>query len=288
MPYWLKKLLQPHVWRRLAYERFSEPLHMNLLALAAAVFGEFREKTAWDLIVRPQNAFSMLKAADYAKRLGLRRLTVVEFGVAAGAGLMNLAEVGAQVTEETGIDFRIVGFDTGVGMPPPRDFRDHPELYQVGDYQMDEAALRKRLPSSVELVIGEVERTVPEFLKSLSTDAPLAYVCLDVDYYSSSVAALEILRGLPELYLPLSIVYLDDLEDDMHNSKCGELAAVAEFNEKASPRVIERHPFLRSYRLMKRARWIDHIFYYHVVDHPFRSRLEPRRPAVHLGNVYLE
>ncbi len=229
----------------------------------------------------------MLKAADYAARLGIKELVAVEFGVAAGAGLMNLAEIGEMVTRETGVRWRIVGFDTGKGMPPPKDFRDHPELYQTGDFNMNEAALRARLPPSTELVIGPIEETVPAFAARLSPSAPLAYVSLDVDYYSSSMAALKLLAGPPENYLPLSIVYLDDLEDDMHNSRCGELAAVEDTVKLLAPRAIERHPFLRSYRLMKNARWVDHIFYYHVVDHPFRTRLEPRRPAVNLGNAYL-
>lgn len=287
MKYILRKLMEPHVWRRLAYERLTEPIHMNLAAAFVALFGGFRAKVAFDLVVRQHNAFALLKTADLAKRLGLKELTVVEFGVAAGAGLLNLAEVAVSVTRETGIGFRIVGFDTGKGMPPPRDYRDHPELYQVGDFKMDEAALRASLPSNVELVLGEVEKTVPEFLSRLKSEAPLAYVCLDVDYYHSSKHALEILRGGAEKYLPLTIIYLDDLEDDTHNSRCGELLAVAESNELLSPRIIERHPFLRSYRLLKNARWVDHIFYYHVVDHPFRSRLEARRETVDLGNVYL-
>lgn len=287
MSYLVKKLFEPHVWRRLAYERLSEPLHMNIASAFAGLFGGFRSKVAFDLVVRPQNAFAMLKMADYARRLGIKELTVVEFGVAAGAGLMNLAEVGERVTGETGVAFRIVGFDTGRGMPPPKDYRDHPELYQLGDYKMDEKALRARLPSNVELIIGEVEETVSEFMKSLTTESPLAYVCLDVDYYSSSLASLQVLAGEPGKYLPLTIVYLDDLEDDMHNSNCGELAALKDIAPKISPRVIERHPFLRSYRLMKNARWVDHIFYYHVVDHPFRTRLDPRRESVDLGNAYL-
>ncbi|MDD5302613.1 MAG: hypothetical protein PHS14_05825 [Elusimicrobia bacterium] len=283
----MRKLMEPHVWRRLAYERFSEPLHMNIAALGAGMFGDFRTKVSFDLVVRPQNAFAMLKMADYAHRLGIKELTVVEFGVAAGAGLMNLAEVGERVTRETGVSFRIVGFDTGRGMPPPKDCRDHPELYQVGDYKMDEKALRSRLPPNVELIIGEVEETVPKFTKSLSAEAPLAYICLDLDYYSSSLTALQVLTADADLYLPLTIIYLDDLEDDMHNTHCGELAALKDLAPGLAPRVIERHPFLRSYRLMKNARWVDHIFYYHVVDHPFRTRLDPRRVSVDLGNAYL-
>ena len=39
-------------------------------------------------------AFALLKAADYAKALGIRKIYALEFGVAAGAGLVNLAWLG--------------------------------------------------------------------------------------------------------------------------------------------------------------------------------------------------
>jgi hypothetical protein len=29
----------------------------------------------------------------------------------------------------------VVGFDSGVGMPPPLDYRDHPDLYQQGTFR---------------------------------------------------------------------------------------------------------------------------------------------------------
>jgi hypothetical protein len=50
-----------------------------------------------------------------------------EFGVANGAGLLNMCEIAARVTRETGVGFRIVGFDAGTGLPQPIDYRDHPE-----------------------------------------------------------------------------------------------------------------------------------------------------------------
>src|SRR4051812_18727183 len=56
----LKKLTQPHVWERLFYERLTEPLHLNLLALGVAAFGSFRARVKWDLIVRQHNAYAIL------------------------------------------------------------------------------------------------------------------------------------------------------------------------------------------------------------------------------------
>src|SRR3954462_5615339 len=51
-------------------------------------------------------------------------LLVGELGVGSGTGLLNLCEIAARVTAETGVAFELVGFDTGRGMPRPRDYRD--------------------------------------------------------------------------------------------------------------------------------------------------------------------
>jgi hypothetical protein len=74
-------------------------------------------------------------------------------------------------------------------MLPPVDYRDHPELYQEGDFVMNRDALEKILPPNVKLVIGEVSETLPPFLESLQ--APLGFVSMDLDYYSSTKSVLD-------------------------------------------------------------------------------------------------
>jgi hypothetical protein len=283
----LRKLARPHIWKRVAIERLTEPIHLNVASLFVALAGSFRSRVAFDLVVRQHTAYCLLKCADQARSQGLRRVTVAEFGVAAGAGLLNMAEIASRVTRETGVQFDVIGFDTGRGMPPPVDFRDHPDLYSPGDFAMDEAALRRALPPNVRLVIGNLADTARAFVNELSAASPLGYACMDVDFYSSTKQALEALRGPAEVYLPRTYVYLDDLEDESHNSNCGELLAVSEFNSYAAPRLIERHTFLRGYRVMKNARWIDHVYVYHVVDHPSRARPRANVSRVDLENPYL-
>ena len=48
----LKKLTEPRIWNRLFCERLSEPLHMNFLSLFVALFGTFRTKVGFDLVLR--------------------------------------------------------------------------------------------------------------------------------------------------------------------------------------------------------------------------------------------
>ena len=63
---------------------------MNLISMFVAIFGSFRLKVDYDLIVRPQHAHGLLSAADKARRLGIKKLMALEFGVANGTGLMNI------------------------------------------------------------------------------------------------------------------------------------------------------------------------------------------------------
>jgi hypothetical protein len=284
----LKKLRNRYIWQRIFYERLSEPLHLNLLSLGVALFGGFRMKVAHDLVIRHNHAYAILAAADLARELGLKRVTLLEFGVAAGAGLLNMCAIGARATRETGVEFEVVGFDTGRGMPPPHSYKDHPEIYQQGDFPMDEAALRSRLPENARLVLGELKDTVPAFLRTVRDEAPIGFISIDVDYYSSTVDALKVCEGRPAQYLPRTQVYLDDLEHPSHNSWCGERAAVLEFNDAHPLRKIEQHAFLRGYRLFRNARWIDHMFTLHVLDHASRATLVQPREATVLTNPYIK
>jgi len=282
-----KKLLKTHVWKRILVERLTEPLHLNIISIFIVLFGTFRMKVSFDLVVRQHTAYCLLKCADNAKKKGIKTVTVVEFGVAAGAGLLNMANIAKNVTKITGVNFQIIGMDSGQGMPAPIDYRDHPDLYQEGDFMMDIQKLEDKLPDEVTLIIGDLKDTISKLIDKLSPESPLGYVCLDVDYYSSSKIALTCLESDATNYLPVSYIYLDDLEDSAHNSNCGELLAVKEINDNIFPRIIERHNFLRSYRIMKNPRWIDHVFTYHVVDHPSRTSINSSVKNINLDNPYL-
>jgi len=283
------KFLQGSTWRRVILERLTEPLHLNLFSLLVMALGSYRAKIAFDLVIRQQHAYGLLRAADMAKEAGLRSVTVVEFGVAAGAGLLNLCKIAGRLQKLTGVNFTIVGFDTGSGMPPPLDHRDHPELYQRGDFPMDPQRLMKALPSNARLILGPICDTAAAFRNELSSDSPLSFVSIDVDYYSSARDALLLLEDPdPGKYLPMTLVYLDDVMFENHNQWCGELLAVNEFNNAHSLRKIERDRFLNTRRIFKHARWLDQIFLLHLFDHPVRQRLDPARAARVLSNPFFK
>lgn len=269
--YVLSRLARPARRNRILTERLTEPLHLNVMSAFVALFGSFRAKVDHDLIIRQQFAFPILHAADKARELGLKSITIAEFGVANGAGLLNMCKIAVSVAKETGISFKIFGFDTGRGLPPAIDYRDHPEMFQQNDFPMDVERLKAALPPFAELVIGDVADTVPDFVSRLSPESPLAFVSMDLDYYSSTKPALEIFRGPAQNYLPAVLVYLDDTVIETANPWCGELLAVDEFNAENTTRKIAPFPMLRMRRLFKNPRWIEQIYLAHVFDHPARS-----------------
>ena len=285
--YFFRRLAQPGKLKKVLIERGTEPLHLNILSLFVAIFGSFRAKVAFDLVIRQQYAFPILYAADLAKRHNIKTVALLEFGVASGAGIINMCQIAERVTKATGVEFQIFGFDTGRGMPPAIDYRDLPEVFQEGDFPMDFDALSKSLPSNTSLEIGDISETVPRFLATHAPDVPIGFVSVDVDYYSSAKAVLEIFKGPPQLYLPIVGTYLDDIGVPGSNPWTGELLAVREFNSETDMRKIAPFTLLRSQRIFKNTQWIDRMFATHIHDHELRSPALKRAAQYVLANEYL-
>lgn len=275
------------VRRRLLLERLTEPMHLNVAAAAVALFGSTRAKIEFDVLPLPFHAYGLLSAADMALASGKRSVTAMEFGVAAGRGLMNMASIAEKLMKLTGVRIELYGFDSGTGMPPPLDERDHPNLYYTGDFPMDVERLKSKLPPFVKLVLGDVRDTIPAFLETHSADSPIGYASIDVDYYSSAREVLNVFRGAPEHYLPATVLYFDDILDRENHRWAGELLAIEEFNESESRRKIDVYRYLRNRRIFKNAWWIEHIRTLHVLDHPARSTPRPGGVQV-IDNPYID
>ena len=275
------------IWKRIAVERLTEPLHLNVVALGVAAAGSTRAKVAFDVLVRQQHAYGLLDAADEARRRGLRRVTVVELGVGGGAGLLNICDLATRIGDATGIAFDVVGFDTGAGLPPPADHRDHPELYTAGSFPHDRDALQRALPGNARVVYGDLRDTVDDFVRSLTPESPLGFATLDVDYYSSSKHALRLFLGDARCYLPAVSVYVDDVHEKTHTYFAGELLAIDEFNDEQEYRKLDRDRRLVYTRVFKHAEWLQHMYRLHVFDHPERSDVSARREIEVAPNPYL-
>jgi hypothetical protein len=273
---------------RILYERLPEPLHLNILSIFVALFGNYKMRIACDLVVRQQYAFSLLKTAELAMVQGLKSVTVIEFGVAAGAGLVNICDISRNITKLTGVDFKIFGFDSGKGMPPPRDHRDHPEVFSAGSYPLiDRSALMRALPHNAKLILGDIQETLPPFVAGLSASSPVGFVVIDVDYYWSAKECLNVFLGAADNYLPWTLVYLDDIGFESANPWAGELLAVREFNEENEMRKINLFRGLRHKRLFKHTSWFDQVYLLHVLDHGRRNVSEAPKEIKVLTNPYL-
>lgn len=275
-------VIPKRTWRERLGERLTEPLHLNILAALVKVFGSYSSKIDFDLIRPRKYAFPILEAAKFAKELGIRSVTIVEFGVATGGGLLAMCEIARNVTRETGIQLSVAGFDSGCGMPEPRDYRDHPDLYQAGDFPMNQDELRRRLPRNARLILGDLKDTVPDFIEQLTPEQPIGFAAIDVDYYSSALEALKVFSGPdPDKYLPLTLIYLDDIVLPSHSRFTGELLALEHFNQTHSMRKLDEYRFLRSQRIFKQPQWIDQIFLLHVFDHPIMKTAGQRKLKVY-------
>ena len=125
--------------------------------------GSYELRCALDLHPRPHYAYGVQQAAVLAQRLGIPRISVVEFGVAGGNGLVELVRMASLATAATGVEIDVIGFDRGEGLPKPLNYRDLPYMWREGDFEMDVEALRRRVPTA-ELVLGDIEQTLPGFL----------------------------------------------------------------------------------------------------------------------------
>jgi len=230
-----------------------------------------------NLYHRGHYAYCMILAAETALRMSLTRVSVIEFGVWYGAGLRNICEIADFLRQTLGMEFRIFGFDTGVGLPAVADWRDHPELWSSGALAMpDFDALRAQLPEGCELVIGDCKETLGPFLRRHgSAEAPFGFVSLDVDQYHSSVSALKIFEAEATHLLPVIPVWVDDSYIGvLQTSHAGEGLAIREFNQQHELRKIEQ----KIVRTDDPPRlWHHCIYFAHVFDHPVRQGRAPAR-----------
>ena len=286
-----KKLGERRIWRRIYIERLGEPIVYNLVSIFVSLFGSVKQKIDYDLILRQPYAFCILEAALLAKKHGVPRITLIEFGVANGAGLLNLCDISKMVSKETGMEFDIVGFDAGEGMPPARDYRDHPEKYFTGDFPVtDRNKLLGKLPPNANIIFGDIKNSLKSFSNQLSS--PIGVICIDVDYYWSTKESLDVFLMGSDKYLPMVYTYFDDVQDIDDNEFCGELCAVKEFNADPSHpmRRLARANFLNELRIFKRAIWHKQIFLGHIFDNESRSiaYIEANREGIRvLDNPYV-
>jgi hypothetical protein len=267
------EMVKRKVWNKLFGERAWVRRH-----------GSFRDRESYGLIDRPNYLYGMLRAADCAKYFGISKVTAIEFGVASGAGLLNMVSLARLVEAETGIGFRIVGFDTGQGLPEVSGYKDHPEIWNPGDFAMeDRETLLRKLGSEAEVVWGNIGDTVLPFMESIDNSAPIGFVSVDVDIYSATKSALTCLTLEPGKYIPAVSMYFDDVSFYFANNWSGELAAINEFNDEQQFRKIGQDRSLPGHRPIKAENWYSSMYVCHILDHAARER-PAQRPKLTISD----
>jgi hypothetical protein len=241
--------------------------------------GSLETRVLYGIHERPHYAYGLYWSAFLASALGLAGITAIEFGVAGGTGLLALEALALEIGRALGIAIEVVGFDSGKGMPPPVDYRDLPHIWAAGFYGMDEKKLRARL-SRAQLVLGDVGVTVEQWLRT-GLKHPVGFVAFDLDYYSSTVAALKIFDGARETHLPRVHCYFDDLAGNnlsCMNPYVGEHLAIAEFNASHPDRKVCLIEQLYNSRT-RWEDWIERMYAFHDFSHPDYNKLViPNKP----------
>jgi len=214
---------------------------------------------------RPAHAYCMWHAATLARQLGYPEISVAEFGVAGGVTLRIVERYAKQIEKSLGVRIQVYGFDTGGGLPHPEGAEDLPYWFRPSQYAMDVERLKGQLDTT-ELILGNVRDTVLTFFTK--TRPPLAAIFNDLDFFSSSRDALQILDMDNRNFLPRLFLYLDDVIGDtleMYGPFNGELAANELFNRTHDRIKIHLNQNLQPY---SHFRWRSQIYYIHLFDHP--------------------
>ena len=217
---------------------------------------------------RSSYAWGVLCGADLAKKLGITKISVIEFGVAGGSGLMSLERIASEVEELYGITIDVFGFDTGAGLPKPKDYRDLPHLWNESDYAMDKEKLQNRLRKS-KLILGPVKDTISDFIRS--KPHPIAFMSFDVDLYSSTMEAFKLLEGNESLFLPRVDCYFDDISGFSFGDFNGERLAITDFNKSHELRKIDKVYGLRYFVNVDQS-WTEKMYLFHIFDHSLYAR----------------
>jgi len=227
----------------------------------------------------PPYIWGVLQGAALGKVLGYKRISVLEFGVAGGAGLLALEHIASHCEKMVDIEIEVYGFDGGVGLPKPHDYRDHPNTWSEGYYPCEMEQLTRRLQRA-SLKLGPVKETVTAF--TYESPPPIAFVSFDLDFYSSTRDALSLFDAKHELLLPRVACYFDDILGNTFSDYTGERLAISEFNSarpmsKISPIYGLKYFVPREHHWY----WPEMFYFLHLFYHPlYNSPDSLRKPAI--------
>ena len=231
----------------------------------------YTKKVHFGLEYRPHYALGLIKACTLAKQLKLRKIYALELGCAGGSGIQDLLYLSRKLYRLTGVEIIVKGIDLGSGLCKPESFRDLPYMWDEGFYKCDFAKL-EALGLDKYISFGDVSPALSELLDepSLGEEARIGFLAFDMDYYSSTKKALDIISLSQKMkFLPRTPVYFDDTL--MTSRDTGELRAVYDFNEQSDSFKIYPNELEPEFLSLKWRNWIylaKKLMTLHIFDHP--------------------
>ena len=159
-----------------------------------------------------------------------RPLSYWEFGTGSGNTLQRALSVLARFPNTN-----VVLFDSFEGLPTPTGLHDAHVTWKAGDFAFSIDYIRRVIAKAgypeerVRFVRGLFEQSLTPALADELRERPPAFVTLDVDYYSSTKAALAFLQPL---LVSGCNVFFDDLWSFDGHPDYGQVKALNEFNGK--------------------------------------------------------
>lgn len=250
----------------------------QLVGLFARWMAFFREFMDNDKLRYSHYAYCVWNAACLACSKGYKAISVMEFGVAGGTGLVLLEKYAVEVERLTGVKIEVYGFDSGSGLFAPSSVeKDLIHVFAEGEYRMDYQKLSERLIRA-KLVIGDISETLPAFLES-SEAAPIGAMMIDVDTYTPATAILNAFSAADKHFLPIVYLYFDDIHPEYQFQ--GEWQAVSEFNQRQDDMKITPEDIVVNPRRLHQGTsfwWHSHVKYLLRFRHKaFKKGPEPWR-----------
>jgi hypothetical protein len=219
-------------------------------------------------LAKAEYAWGVISGIDLANSIGLKKVSVIEFGVAGGNGLVSLEKIAKIVEDMYPIEIEVYGFDTGKGLPKPTDTRDLPHLWTEGSFKMDVENLKSKL-TKAKLILGDVKDTIKDFISS--NPAPVAFISFDLDFYTSTQNAFAIFEE-NSILLPRIHCYFDDIMGYSFSDFNGERLAISDFNNKHENKKISKIYGLKFYLHRYEDIWIEKYYMVHIFDHELYSK----------------
>ena len=233
---------------------YAKPYRVAIVRALPIIFKKFR----------PHYHSIIYECTQTALKLNLKKISIIEFGVAGGNGLLTIEKYCKKLSKRYQIEYEIYGFDFGdsAGLNFSKNPKDIPYFWTEGQFKMNYEKLKKKLTNS-KLVLGDITDTVKKFSEQYKP-APIGAIFFDLDYYTSTVNAFEIFKYSDDFLLPRVICYFDDLQPHVNNFS-GEIAAINEFNKNNEEmKIAKDYGSTLNYFY---GPWEEEVFIFHKFNH---------------------